>query len=154
MEGYKQDIQNPYFNSVVTMNMKEFGKVHVLWMVCAFTTTIKGIILQDEMAQSVIKSFHWGSCLNYRYPTVGFYADNGGKLKNYKMEEFTNNLSLKDKFGPAFSPRSNIINDRNHYRMSRRNAKRRNAKETERQATERQATERQGDITPRRHYAK
>ena len=103
------------FNAVVTLDLKEFGKVNVLWMVCVFTKMIKGMVLKDKTADSVLKGLHEGWCLNFGYPTVGFYADNGGEFRNYKMEEFTNKLGLKIEFGPAYSPWSNGINERNHY---------------------------------------
>jgi len=38
-----------------------------------------------------------------RISTVGLYVDNEGEFKNYKMEEFTNKLSLKLEFSSAFS---------------------------------------------------
>ena len=52
--------------------------------------------------------------MNYGYPRVGFQVDNGGEFKNCKME-FTNKLGLKVEFGPAFSPWSKGINERNYY---------------------------------------
>ena len=49
------------------------------------------------------------------FPTVGFWADNGGKFKNHKMKEFVNKLGIKIEFTLAFSPWSNGVNERNHY---------------------------------------
>ena len=103
------------FNSVVTLDLKEFGNTNVLWMICGFTKMLKGAVLKDKTADSVIKGLHGGWCMNYGYPTVGFYADNGGEFKNYKMEEFTSKLGIKVEFSPAYSPWSNGINERNHY---------------------------------------
>merc|ERR1711905_16541 len=53
-------------------------------------------------------------CLNIRYPSVGFFADNGGEFANAKLDEYTSKLGLTVKFGPAYSPWSNGINERNH----------------------------------------
>ena len=36
------------------------------------------------------------------FPVVRFWADNGGKFKNYKMEELVNMLGIKIKFILAF----------------------------------------------------
>ena len=44
-----------------------------------------------------------------------FLADNGGEFRNAKMEEFVNKMGLKIEFGPAYSPWSNGVNERNHY---------------------------------------
>ena len=45
------------FNTVVTFDLKEFGKVYVLWMVCVFTKMIKGMVLKDKKAETLIESF-------------------------------------------------------------------------------------------------
>ena len=50
---------------------------------------------------------------------VGFYADNGGEFKNYKMEEFVSKLGIKIEFSPSYSPWSNRLNKRNHYSADR-----------------------------------
>ena len=55
---------------------------------------------------------HW----NYGegFPTRGYWADNGGEFVNKEMEEFMAQLGRNIKFGPAWSPWSNGINERNH----------------------------------------
>ena len=52
--------------------------------------------------------------MNVGFPTHGFFADNGGEFANVKLDELTSKLGLTIKFGPAFSPGSNTINERNH----------------------------------------
>ena len=52
--------------------------------------------------------------MNLGFPTNGFFADNGGEFANIKLDELTSKLGLTVKFGPAFSPWSNGINERNH----------------------------------------
>ena len=51
--------------------------------------------------------------------SVGFYADNGGEFRNYKMEEFVSKLGIKIEFRPSYSPWSNGLNERNHYSADR-----------------------------------
>ena len=46
------------FNSVATLDRKEIGNVYVLWMLCAFTRMMKGVVLEDKRAETVIKSWH------------------------------------------------------------------------------------------------
>ena len=48
------------------------------------------------------------------FPSYGFFADNGGEFSNIKLDELTSKLGLTVKFGPAYSPCSNGINERNH----------------------------------------
>ena len=76
---------------------------------------IRGIVLKDKTTESVIKGLHGAWCLDVGFPTVSFWADNGGEFKNHKMEEFVNKMGIKIKFTPAFSPWSNGVNERNHY---------------------------------------
>ena len=45
------------FNTVVTFDLKEFGKLYVLWMVCVFTKMIKGMVMKDKKAETLIESF-------------------------------------------------------------------------------------------------
>ena len=73
------------FNSIVTLNLKEFGKVYVLWIVCVFTRMMRGVVLRDKKAESIIKGLYSGWCLTFGFPTVGFYVDNGGEFRHYKM---------------------------------------------------------------------
>ena len=53
------------------------------------------------------------------FPSVGFYADNGGEFRNYKMEEFVGKIGIKIKFSPSFSPWPNGLNEGNHYSADR-----------------------------------
>ena len=52
--------------------------------------------------------------MNVGFPSQGFFADNGGEFANIKLDELTSTLGLTVKFGPAYSPWSNGINERNH----------------------------------------
>ena len=45
---------------------------------------------------------------------MGYFADNGTELKNVKMDELVSKLWISISFGPANSPWSNGINERNH----------------------------------------
>ena len=52
--------------------------------------------------------------LNFGILSVGFYADNGGEFLIVKMDELIARLGITIRHGPAFSPWSNRINERNH----------------------------------------
>ena len=47
-------------------------------------------------------------------PGTGYYADNGTEFKNIKMDELVSKLGISISYGPAYSPWSNGINERNH----------------------------------------
>ena len=55
-------------------------------MVCACTGFIQGRVLKDKNPESIIEALHRGWCLHYGYPTVEFWSDNGGELRNSKIE--------------------------------------------------------------------
>ena len=103
------------FNTMVAVDLKVIGDKNILWMICGFTKFIRGIFLKDKTPESVIKGLHGAWCLDIGFPTVGFWADNGGEFKNHKLEEFVNKMGIKIEFTPAFSPWSNRVNERNHY---------------------------------------
>ena len=43
------------FNTVATFDLKEFGKLYVLWMVCVFIQMIKGMVMKDRKAETLIE---------------------------------------------------------------------------------------------------
>ena len=53
-------------------------------------------------------------CMNVGFPSHGFFADNGSEFSNVKLNKLTSKLGLSIRFGPAQSPWSNGLNDRNH----------------------------------------
>ena len=48
------------------------------------------------------------------FPSQGFFADNGGKFVNIKLDELTSKLRLTVRFGPSYSPWPISLNERNH----------------------------------------
>ena len=103
------------FNSVVSFDLKSIGDKYILWMICAFTKFVKGVVVKNKQPDTIIKALHGSWCMDLGYPMVGFWCDNGGEFCNAKMEEFVNKLGLKIEFTPSYSPWSNGVNERNHY---------------------------------------
>ena len=66
------------FNSIVTLDLKEMGKKYILWIVCAFSRMLVGVVLKDKKAETIMEKLEMEWCLRFGYPSVGFYADNGG----------------------------------------------------------------------------
>ena len=103
------------FNQVVTLDLKQFGDKYVLWAVDSFTRFIQGKALKNKQADTVLKAVQSTWCLRFGYPSRGFWADNGTEFQNKDFLELMSKLNLKIEFGPAYSPWSNGINERNHY---------------------------------------
>ena len=68
------------FNSVVAVDLKVVGDKYILWMICGFTKFIRGIVLKDKPPDNVIRGLHGAWCMDLGFPTVGFWADDGGRV--------------------------------------------------------------------------
>ena len=44
---------------------------------------IAGVVLKDKKVETILEKLEMEWCLRYGYPSIGFYADNGGELRNY-----------------------------------------------------------------------
>ena len=97
------------------MDLKEIGERYILWMVCSFSRLIKGCVVKNKSAEDIVDAVHHGWCLQYGFPSKGFWSDNGKEFQNQKMEEFASRMEFSIKFGPPYNPWSNGLNERNHY---------------------------------------
>merc|ERR1712055_137377 len=86
----------------------------ILWMICSFTRLIKGKLINNKNAETIIEAMRDAWIFDAGLPSIGFWADNGGEFENMKMDELTSKLGISVKFGPAYSPWSNGLNERNH----------------------------------------
>ena len=95
------------------------GKKYILWMVDAFSRVLLGAVMKDKKAETILEKLELEWCNRVGFPSVRFYADNGGEFRNYKMEEFVSKIGIKIEFSPSYSPWSNGLNERNHYSADR-----------------------------------
>merc|ERR1712240_115741 len=102
------------FNEVVTLDLKQFGNKHVLWCIDSFTRFIQGKLLRNKKADTVLNTINECWNLAFGNPGTGYYVDNGTEFKNIKMDELISKLGISISYGPAYSPWSNGINERNH----------------------------------------
>lgn len=86
----------------------------MLWMVDSFTGFIQGKLISNKKAYTIISAMMDTWCMNLGFPTNGFFAENGGEFANVKLDEITSKLGLTVKYGLAFSPWGNGINEQNH----------------------------------------
>ena len=83
-------------------------------MVDSFTCFIKGKLISNKKADTIISALMDTWCMSVGFPTTGFFVDNGGEFVNVKLNELTSKLGLTVKFRRAFSPWRKGINKRNH----------------------------------------
>ena len=83
------------FNTVVALDLKTVGDKYILWMICTFTKFVKGVVINDKKAETVMNAVHLEWCMNLGFPSVGFWCDNGGEFRNSKLEEFVSKLGIK-----------------------------------------------------------
>ena len=99
------------FNEVVTLDLKEFGSKYFLWMIDSFTRFIQGKLISNKKADTIIQALTDSWCMSVRFPSQGFFADNGGKFANITLDKLTSKLGLTVRFGPSYSPWSNGLNE-------------------------------------------
>ena len=80
------------------MDLKEFGSKYVLWVNDSFTRFIQGRLILNKKEDTIINIVNDGKCINVRFPSVGFFTDNGGEFANIKLDELMNKLGLTVKF--------------------------------------------------------
>ena len=83
-------------------------------MIDSFTRFIQGKLIANKKSDTIIQALTDTWCMNVGFPSQGFFADNGGEFANVKLDELMSKLGLSIRFGPAYSPWSNGINERNH----------------------------------------
>ena len=81
------------FNQVFTLDSKHFGEKYVLWVVDSFTLFIQGKVIKNKQADTVVDALQTIQYLWFRYPSKGFWADNGNEFQNKEM------IELMSKFG-------------------------------------------------------
>merc|ERR1712101_24832 len=83
-------------------------------MIDSFSGFIVGKLLNNKKGDTIIEALTDSWCMFLGFPSHGFFADNGGEFSSMKLDEPTSKLGLTVKFGPAYSPWSNGLNERNH----------------------------------------
>ena len=86
------------FNEIVTLDLKEFGSKYILWMMDSFMRFMQGKLIPKNKADTIINAVNNSWCLNVGYPSVRFFADNGGEFANVKLDKLTSKLGLMVKF--------------------------------------------------------
>ena len=60
------------FNSVVSFDLKCIKDKFILWMICSLTKFVKGLVVKNKKAETIVKALHGTWCLDLGFPTVGF----------------------------------------------------------------------------------
>ena len=68
------------FKEIVTLDLKEFGSRHFLWIVDSFTRFIQHRLISNKKADTVISALTDTLCKSFGFPTNGVFADNGGEF--------------------------------------------------------------------------
>ena len=75
---------------------------------------MQGKLILNKKLDTIISAIMDTWCMCLGFLTNGFFTDNGGEFANVKLDKLTSKLGLTVKFGQAFSPWCNRINERNH----------------------------------------
>ena len=52
------------FNEILALDLKKVGEKYILWMVCTFTKFVKGVVIKDKKAETVMNALHMEWCMN------------------------------------------------------------------------------------------
>ena len=55
---------------MVTLDLKDMSGKYILWMVCSFTKFMKGVVLKDKTAETIIKTLYISWCMDLGYPPL------------------------------------------------------------------------------------
>ena len=56
-----------------------------------------GKLITNKKVDTVMQAIMDSWCMNVGFPTLGFYADNGGEFSNVMLDEFTSKLGFNRK---------------------------------------------------------
>ena len=63
-------------------------------IICSFTRFIKGVVLSNKEAQTIVNAVvHEWNC-NFGIPSTGYWCDNGTEFKNNEMAEYCEKSGL------------------------------------------------------------
>ena len=110
-------------NQVVSVDLKNVSsllgkksdKRYILYLTDEFTRYIKGKVLNNKEAGTVVKAMvdTWG--LDWAgLPSRGFHADNGSEFSNQELRALCQKRGINLTLNPAYSPFSNGGNERRH----------------------------------------
>ena len=68
------------FNQIVTLDLKFFEKTPVLWLVDICTIFIKGVVLKNKEAPTIITAIHENWICNFGFPSIRFRIGNESRI--------------------------------------------------------------------------
>ena len=110
------------FNQVVTLDLKEMcdergRKVHILWIICAFSRMAAGKVMRKKDAETTIMALNNGWNWVFGYPSRGYWSDNGTEFANKEMRDLCSRMKITIGYTTPWSPYSNGLNEKNHASM-------------------------------------
>ena len=120
------------FNDIISVDLKELqpeyrkeGYKYILYIVDEFTKLMKGVLIKDKEADTVILALYrnWIIGVNgtgHGAPSRHIYSDNGTEFTSDIGEEFCRQLGIDWMYTPSHSPHSNGSCERNHWTVDRK----------------------------------
>ena len=105
------------FNSVVSMDLKQLPKhdKYILYVLCEFSGYIKGIVIKNKEAATVLENFEKNWVLQGPgMPSTAIFSDRGLEFLNCKMHDYCKKNNIKHLTTAGYSPWSNGKNKRGH----------------------------------------
>ena len=105
------------FNSVVSVDLKHLPKhdKYILYILCEFSGFIKGILIKNKEATTVLENFEKIWVLQGPgMPSKAIFSDRGLEFMNRKLHDYCKKNNIKHLTTAGYSPWSNGKNERGH----------------------------------------
>ena len=101
------------FNEILTVDLKSWGKVYILYMIDAFTRFTQACVIKNKNPSLVVEQLlkRWISIFGR---PGRIWSDIGGEFTDSQMEDMSENLGIEIKTTAAYAPWMNGMNERNH----------------------------------------
>ena len=76
------------FNQIVTLDLKQWGTKYILWMVCSFMRFIKGVVISNKEAKTVMDAVIKNWNCNFGIPSTRYCVIMVLNLKMRKCPNF------------------------------------------------------------------
>ena len=74
------------FNKVVALDLKNFGSKHVLWIIDSFCRFVKGKVILNKKADTIVNTITDTRIMCFSIPSNGIYTEHRGEFVNVNMD--------------------------------------------------------------------
>ena len=101
-------------NDIITLDLKFFDGIPVLWIIDAYTRYAIGKVLKNKEMEEVVKNVENEWFPKIRAPTSRIWLNNGKEFANQAMYTLAKKWDIDIKFKPPYALWNNRLNECSH----------------------------------------